>query len=95
MLHLIQKTPFTTSALKDCLSMANPEDEILLMQDGVYAVMLDTIPPDTVVYALDEDLASRGLQNPNDWVSKASIKVINMSTFVDLTTRHNHTLSWY
>lgn len=75
--------------------MANPEDEILLMQDGVYAVMLDAIPSDTVVYALDEDLASRGLQDSNDWASNANIKVINMNTFVDLTTRHNQTLSWY
>lgn len=90
-LHLIQKSPFATSALKDCLNIIEQDDMILLMLDGVYACqspVIDSIQ--NQMFALQDDLDARGIQ-----IHKANIKGINYEDFVTLCTQCKNTISWY
>lgn len=90
-LHLIQKSPFTTSTLDDCLNMINPSDAILLMQDGAYAVNDSRLlSADHAVYVLTDDIEARGITTNND-----QAKGISYSDFVELCTQHTNTISWY
>ena len=91
MLHLIQKSPFQSQCLKDCLNIAAPDDAFLLMQDGVYAIQkADFIEQHENIYALESDLKARGLTNKHSNVSS-----ITYADFVALTETHNKVLSWY
>ena len=89
-LHLIQKSPFTHSALKDCLNIIEDADIILLMQDGVLACqhpLINTI--DHKTYALSEDLTARALPTPNH------IQSIDYKNFVEFCTSSTRVISWY
>ena len=89
-LHLIQKSPFTHSVLKDCLNIINRNDTILLMQDGVLACqhsLLHNIKHTT--YALSDDLNARSLQ------ARGNIQPIDYKDFVDLCASSTRVISWY
>jgi len=43
MLHLINKSPFERTALDSCLRLAKPGSSILLIEDGVYAALENTL----------------------------------------------------
>jgi tRNA 2-thiouridine synthesizing protein B len=91
MLHLIQKSPFQTQYLSECLNIASKDDAFLLMQDGVYAIQKsDFIQHNKNIYALESDLNARGLS-----VENTKVSVISYSEFVTLTEQHNKVLSWY
>ena len=91
MLHLIQKSPFQSQCLEDCLNIAAPDDSFLLMQDGVYAIQkADFIEQHDNIYILESDLKARGLTNNHPNVSS-----ITYADFVELTKTHNKVLSWY
>ncbi len=89
-LHLIQRSPFTNTVLKDCLNIADPQDSILLMEDGVYGLQHPLMQQTQLTaYALQEDISARGLN------SKNSIKEIDYCEFVNLCSQHQHVISWY
>lgn len=91
MLHLIQKSPFQTQCLSECLNIASKDDAFLLMHDGVYAIQkADFIEQHDNIYALESDLKARGLTNNN-----SNVSIISYSEFVALTEQHNKVLSWY
>ncbi len=89
-LHLIQRSPFSNSALKDCLNTIGENDSVLFMQDGTYTLnhplLVDIKNP---TYTLLQDSCARGLSTP------ASTKAIEYDEFVTLCSQHNHVLSWY
>ncbi len=90
-LHLIQKSPFTTSVFNDCLNMINPGDIILLMQDGVLGCQLPNLGNiKNRVLALQDDLDARGIQTNNQHV-----ETINYQEFVNICTQCKSTISWY
>ncbi|MFY0639485.1 MAG: sulfurtransferase complex subunit TusB [Bermanella sp.] len=89
-LHLIQKSPFTHSALKDCLDFIDSNDIILLMQDGALACqhsLLQNIEHAT--YVLSDDLSARSLQ------IRGNIQAIDYKDFVDLCASSTRVISWY
>ncbi len=89
-LHLIQRSPFSNSALQDCLNTLDSQDSILLMQDGVYGLNHPLLSNTQVTtYALLDDLNARGLD------AKNAIKNIEYPEFVALCTSHKHVISWY
>ena len=89
-LHLIQRSPFSNSALKDCLNIFDPQDNILLMEDGVYGLQHPLLQQTQLtVYALQEDISARGLD------SKDTIKEIDYCEFANLCSQHKHVISWY
>jgi len=96
MLHLINKSPFESKALDDCLKYASKGSPILLYEDGVYGAMAGTaleekmkgIMNDHDVYVLKEDLAMRGVDRILD-----GVKEVDYSGFVELVEEHK-TASW-
>ena len=91
-LHLIQKSPFEHSALKDCLAIIDNNDAILLMQDGVLACqhnLLDTTNTNYPIYAINDDLRARGLDPSNN------IQAIEFTGFVKLCETATRVISWY
>lgn len=96
MLHLVNKSPFETMKLDDCLKYASKGTPILLYEDGVYGAMSGTaleekikgIMGDHDIYALKEDLAMRGIDKLID-----GVKEVDYAGFVELVEEHK-TASW-
>lgn len=89
-LHLIQKSPFSSSVLKDCLNLINEDDCILLMQDGVYAQQDPALLAlSNVTYIIEDDATARGIQSHNH------TQCINYQDFVELCAKSDNVISWY
>ena len=95
-LHTVNKSPFTSQCLNDCLNVCVKGDSVLLIEDGVYAAAAGetseklTAAPATL-YALKADLEARGLLQR----IRESITVVDDSGFVELAVRHDQVVSWY
>ncbi len=97
MLHVVNKSPFERDALASALRMAQPGSGLLLIEDGVYAVVKGTKAADQLkaangltVYALWPDVEARGMQ---DRVLEG-IKMVDYGGFVDLVAEHATVQSW-
>ena len=98
MLHIVNKSPFQTSALDSCLRLAQPGSALLLIEDGVYAATAGSATEPRIrqacarlqVYALRPDLDARGL------ATKAieGVTLIDYAGFVDLAVAHPTSQSW-
>ncbi len=87
-LHLIQRSPFTNSALDDCLKIIGEDDSLLFMQDGVYSLNHPTINAVSVTYyALQDDVLARGI--------KATSNIIDYTAFVKLCEKYDKVISWF
>ncbi len=89
-LHLVFSSPFTNSALKDCLAVMNPNDGILFIEDGSYITQNINLLPQTKnkYYVLSEDMSARGL------FACPEINSINYDEFVALALEFTKTISW-
>lgn len=85
MLHIVSKSPFTSTALSECLAFIQPESALLLLSSAVYAIEHPSISTLTNIgiYALQEDVEARGLK------AHSNITLIDYSEMVTLT-EHNH-----
>lgn len=96
MLHLINKSPFNSTALDSCAKYAGKGSPILLFEDGVYGAMAGTsleekmsgLAKEYELYVLKEDLQMRGIDKVID-----GIKEVDYPGFVDLVEQ-NKTASW-
>ena len=88
-LHTVSKSPFDNNAYNNCIRIAATDDAVLLIEDGAYA-LLSTLPSATV-YALQSDVAARGLSNR----VPEQIKLIDYAEFVELATQASAVQSWY
>ncbi|MFA5809197.1 MAG: sulfurtransferase complex subunit TusB [Thermoleophilia bacterium] len=96
MLHLVNKSPFESMALEDCLKYASKGSSIILYEDGVYAAMpgtsvtdrMSTVAKDYKVYVLTEDLKQRGVDKVMDGITET-----DYAGFVDLVEA-SKTASW-
>ena len=82
--------------LDDCLKVANGDDAVLLIEDGVYAVDNATTSPTAssatsspAMYALREDVLARGLTG-----RATEVELIGYDDFVRLTCDHQPIVSW-
>lgn len=88
MLIIATQSPFTKQ-----LPLTNNEHAIILTQDAVIAVTEPSIADnDCQLYALESDLAARGLLSKAS--SLANINIVNLSEFVRLTTIHHPIMNW-
>ena len=95
-LHMLSHSPFADSRLTSCLRLLGTDDALLLTGDAVYALQPDTanlqalqlMPASVALYALDEDLAARGIQPPQ------RVQVVDYPGFVELCTRYAKVNSW-
>jgi len=99
MLHLVNKSPFEKSSLDSCLRLAQAGSSILLLEDGVYAALQNTVYAEKVsagmntffFYVLGPDVVARGL---NEARLIEGITVVDHGGFVDLVTAHDASHSW-
>jgi tRNA 2-thiouridine synthesizing protein B len=97
MLHIINKSPLTNSALDNCLRVAQRGD-ILLIEDAVYAATSGNAFEDKIreamgrfkVYVLQPDLEARGLADR----IIADVTPVDYGGFVDLTATNKNCQSW-
>jgi len=97
MLHIINKSPLSSSTLESCLRMTSSGD-ILLTEDAVYAATsgnafeskLREAMGHCKVYVLQPDLEARGLADR----LMAGVTPVDHGGFVDLTVSNNACQSW-
>jgi tRNA 2-thiouridine synthesizing protein B len=97
MLHIINKSPLTNSALDSCLRVAQSGD-ILLIEDAVYAATSGNAFEGKMreamgrfkVYVLQPDLEARGLADR----LIAGVSPVDYGGFVELTTTNKNCQSW-
>lgn len=91
-LHLIQESPFSSSALQECINILENGDAILLMQNGVYGAHHTlTNSASLNIFALKDDLTARGIMDK----TPTHIKTISYDEFVELCIQYDKTISWY
>lgn len=99
MLHTVNKSPYEKTSFDSCLRLARPGSDILLIEDGVYAVMADGSCAGSVervltrcrVFALGPDLEARGIQTG---AVVAGVQVIDYDGFVRLAVDNERIQSW-
>jgi len=97
MLHIINRSPLTNSALESCLRIAQSGD-ILLIEDAVYgATTGNAFEPKLRealgrfrIYVLQPDLEARGLA---DRIIEG-VSPVDYGGFVDLTCTNTSCQSW-
>ncbi|WP_299203395.1 sulfurtransferase complex subunit TusB [uncultured Amphritea sp.] len=95
-LHLINKTPSESSALRDSLSAVSNGDALLLIENGVYAAMpayaelFTRLPGSVQCYLLEDDAIARGLKDLNQ-----DFRAIGYDGFVELSCRYGKVVSWF
>lgn len=91
MLHIINQSPFNSSALQNCIRVAQAKDVILLIEDAVFAAIdFPAQKNELTIYALESDIQARGLSEK----ISPSIQLIDYSGFVDLTIQHTPIQTW-
>lgn len=91
MLHTINKSPFDTHDLDNCLRFISDQDVVLLFEDGVYAAvngtkesgLIESLLKTNKVYALLPDIKARGIDN-----LIAGVETAGYEDFVDLVEQH-------
>ncbi|MBS9402537.1 sulfurtransferase complex subunit TusB [Halomonas sp. TRM85114] len=95
LLHVLNRSPATSRVYQQALTMMGEEDRLLLVEDGVQGALPQMVRHFGEVqgrlFALEEDLASRGLLGRCD----ASVQVVDVDGFVLLTEQAERTMSWY
>lgn len=90
MLHIIK----TVSALEDAVTLYAEQDDILLIEDAVYAANPQHQAfghiKHTRAFALQSDIQARGMTNR----ISPSVKVVSHSGFVELTVKQDKSLTW-
>lgn len=94
-LHTVNKAP-DNNCLSSCLRVAAKDDAILLIEDGVYAAVINTAKvPDELfrhkVYALEADIKARGLNGK----IAAEAELVDYQGFVTLVEKFDTVQSWY
>ncbi len=101
-LHLINKSPDQSSALKECVNLlqgAGRSHALLLIEDAVYAALVNDTNKDFLeligkydlpCYVLKEDLFARGI---SDKVS-SSFTLVDYSGFLQLSIDYAKVQSW-
>ncbi len=97
MLHIVNKSPFTHSALDTCVQVGQGGD-LLLIEDAVYAAVAGTAVERLVrhalqrfrVFALSPDLEARGVAGQ----LIEGITLVDYTGFVELVTHNKTCQSW-
>ena len=99
MLHTINKSPFEKNSLNTCLRLAKPGNDILLIEDAVYAATNGTSVSEKVadavksynLFVLEPDLESRGIDK-SELIE--GIQVVDYAGFVQLASKNDKVQSW-
>lgn len=96
-LHIVNQSPFASTALQQCIKRANDNDGLVLLEDGVYSAtthhpFVQDIANIKRCYAIKNDLLARGIHL--DKVVE-NIQLIDYDDFVKLTIEFPLSHSWY
>ncbi|MDX1320773.1 MAG: sulfurtransferase complex subunit TusB [Oceanospirillum sp.] len=94
-LHTVNKSPSANSTFKECLFSASAGDQVLLIEDGVYAAtnaFSNLLRDDLSYYVLQEDMAARGL---NATLTSEHWQAVDYAGFVALTETADSVCSWF
>lgn len=92
MLHIIK----TQSGLDDAIHLIQTNDDVLLLEDAVYALFRQSSSQiawkdqKDHCWALKEDLMARGLTLPHELI----FQVVDFDGFVSLTEQHLQSITW-
>lgn len=94
-LHTLNKFADHSTALHSCIATIASADALLLLEDGVYALLSAeslkaSLPVGVRLYVLGEDMDARGLSERND----PHFKRINYADFVELTLLCSKVINW-
>ena len=92
-LHLVNKTT-AHDAFARCLSLANPGDAVLLIEDGVYNAMSSNLARYAAagvrIHVLRTDAEARGVQSK----LASTVVVVGERDFVQLVIDHQPIVTW-
>ena len=99
MLHTVNKSPFASSTLTQCLNHLAAGAAVLLIEDGVYGATAGTGAGAQIasclkrfpVYVLGPDLEARGISS-NQVVG--GVVTVDYTGFVKLVVEHDAVQSW-
>lgn len=95
LLHILNRSPAASEVYRQALAAMGPADRLLMIEDGVQGALeslagrFDGLQGR--LYALEEDLAVRGLVPLCD----ASVTRVDVEGFVTLTEEAQRTVSWF
>ncbi|MBA53094.1 MAG: sulfurtransferase complex subunit TusB [Pseudomonadales bacterium] len=93
-LHIVNRSPFTHSALQQSLQALGDEDSIILIEDAVLLLSSPantaTLPPGDRLYVLQSDCEARGVTLNTEVATPA-----DYARFVELVAQHSRTVSWF
>ncbi|MDX1297845.1 MAG: sulfurtransferase complex subunit TusB [Pseudomonas sp.] len=95
-LHVLSHSPFTDNRLSSCLRLLGSQDALLLCGDAVYALQagstqrqaLELMPEAIALYALDEDVQARDIDQP------ARLSLVDYPGFVALSCQYDKVNTW-
>ena len=98
-LHLVTRSPFSSTALEDALRCAGQGDGILLMHDAVLAAPTAVALPQHLaarfatrrLFVLAPDLAARGMASMK---LRTGVQAVDDAGFVELACNHHASLTW-
>ena len=94
-LHIVNKSPYDNNGLADCLKHCGAGDEIILIEDAVVASLANSAFAEQLseksIYVLTPDLEARALIDRMD----PEHTQVSDKEFVELTLKHQSTVSWY
>ncbi|MDN6859676.1 sulfurtransferase complex subunit TusB [Pseudomonas sp. CAN2814] len=96
-LHLLSHSPFNDGRFDNCLLLLGDDDAILLTGEAAYALQpgskpaqeLLALPVGNALFALQEDLQARGLDE-----LPTRVIAVDYPGFVELTTRFDKVNAW-
>ncbi len=97
MLHTVNKSPYEKDSLQTCLDYAVEGSSILLIEDGVYAVIKGTAIAEKIsasqckLYALEPDLKTRGIETDK---IMDGVQLVGYDGFADLVAENDKVQSW-
>ena len=84
MLHIISNP----NAIEACVVHLLDNDEVIFIGDSVYGLTKAKLNSRVPVYALETDLAARGI------TASSNVTLANMTQFVRLVVQHTSSVTW-
>jgi len=96
-LHIINKSPYDSASVRECLAILDQSDTVVLIENGVYAA-LNNSPTQLLlvnkchrIFAIEDDVQARGLSTK----ISDDFQRIDYLGFVELCAENSPIQSWF